>query len=81
MPKATPAPEETPAPETKRESKAKTADDGGNGSGEKAVTEKPEGRLLPWEPVHPPVEVKPEPAPEPRRESESGEAEKEAPRD
>jgi len=31
----------------------------GNGSTSKAPADKPEGRLLPWEPIHPPAEIKP----------------------
>jgi ribonuclease E len=47
--------------EAKRKPKAESAGDSGNGSSEKPGADKPEGRLLPWEPTHPPMKVENEP--------------------
>jgi ribonuclease E len=62
----TPTKSETPA---KKVSKALADADAesksGNGSAGKSAADKPEGRLLPWEPVHPPAEIKPEKVAEP----------------
>ena len=62
-----------PAPRAKTVEKpadAGTESKSGNGSKGKATTDKPEGRLLPWEPVHPPVAVKPTQAAEPVKPAE-----------
>jgi ribonuclease E len=45
---------------------------GGNGSGDREPADKPAGRLLPWEPIQPPAEIRSEPAPE-KRESAADE--------
>jgi ribonuclease E len=51
------------APATKAEKspvESSSKSESGNGSSGEATADKPASRLLPWEPVHPPVEVKPE---------------------
>ena len=59
--------EATEKPAKKAESQA-----GGNGSGDREPADKPAGRLLPWEPIQPPAEIRSEPAPE-KRESAADE--------
>jgi ribonuclease E len=74
-PKAEPKPEPKAdaKPEPKAEPKPEPKADGksGNGSDTPKPADKPEGRLLPWEPVQLPVEVKKEKASEPRREADA----------
>jgi ribonuclease E len=60
-----PEPKAEPKPEPKADGKS------GNGSDTPKPADKPEGRLLPWEPVQLPVEVKKEKASEPRREADA----------
>ena len=66
-----------PKPESKPESKQpaaakhtpkpKSAGDSGNGSSGKQDADKAGGRLLPWEPTHPPMKVEKEPPKEPKQ--------------
>ena len=60
----TPAKSKTPAKKVSK-APADAESKSGNGSAGKSAADKPEGRLLPWEPVHPPAEIKPEKAAEP----------------
>jgi hypothetical protein len=58
-----PSPRQKPAGKPAADAGEKSTS--GNGSGDRKATDKPEGKLLPWEPVHPPAEVKPDKAAEP----------------
>ncbi len=58
-----------PAPDASRARQAESKS--GNGSDDKKPVEKPEGRLLPWEPTQVPAEVRKEKPAEPRREADA----------
>jgi len=73
-PEPKPEPKAESKPEPKPEPKAVAKS--GNGSDAPKPADKPEGRLLPWEPVQLPAEVKKEKTSEPRREADAETADK-----
>ena len=79
-------PKSDTAADTEKKPKAGPGDAGktetksGNGSDDAKPAAKPEGRLLPWEPVHLPEAVKKDTPPEPKRDADSG-SEGETPRE
>jgi ribonuclease E len=72
-PEPKPEPKAEPKPEPKADAKPEPKADAksGNGSDTPKPADKAEGRLLPWEPVQLPAEVKKEKASEPRREADA----------
>jgi ribonuclease E len=80
MPKSGTAADSEGKPKTGPGDAGKPETKSGNGSDEAKPAAKPEGRLLPWEPVHLPEVVKQDTPPEPKRDADSG-SEGETPRE